>query len=674
MKNHVLTEILFSLFIILLLLITSCSPARSPAPLTVSPSSTAVSTHTPAPMNIPTELSSQLPLYHTLSEPAIQFLPTTFEQPGAWTLRHPYSNPLAPVLFNLYPEGFGLTPDFEVATIELLYRWVGIGDTVREYQRIEKVGETFWRDSTEIPSVAVESLVLSINHLKIEPQTLSVTTHADDYPSWTVELTGISGEKVLLYSNSNSDNFIPWNVIYNGSIYAQFDGAIPIALAGLFEVLEGQTIASVYGPQEKGYLAATTMEGPPPQVSLGFSGLLPLSRVFSYHFDYQDGKITGYLSDERWTDQVGDVEITWIKDLRSIELDVAGQFVSCTVENVPQEDPQWVYWSFACPVEILGHDTAYNLPIRMTFYTSSGETYTMTGELFGYWEAYNILPPISYPEEIGEVLKNSPILGDLLKDHLMYVVRSYSLADSSTGLMTHHWEADVVLIGQAKVGNRVIPYTVFVDHITVDNEMLGKWYLDRSGLEALLMDVVDQPIAQNFLGSDTDGVINLYYGAFSEHPQFRADELQACGYLMQGKTLPAAGQPLQGFSFNLPLEFFGSGFYSMQIVFMDDVTRVHELNLRPSSVADAFWMSLLPAEFKPSEAPSFARIDAMSRGPAINVMWSVNASPAEVNYYNALFTGWEVETLSYDPGLRLSGKWFDLTPQGELVLLDCQAP
>jgi hypothetical protein len=675
LMSHDISAIRRSAFSVLLaLLFASCTPAKAPVETQMHPTATIPATQTSPPSNIPTKTPAQLPPSPTPNQAAIHFLPTTFEQPGAWTLRHPYSNLQAPILFNLYPEGYSLIPDFQVASIDFLYRWVGIGDSVREYQRIERKGDSFWRDGTVIAAEAVESLVQSINHLKIEPHTLSVTTHTDDYPFWTVELTSLSGDKVLLSSNSNSSSFIPWNVIYYGDIYAQFDGGIPNALSGLFEVVEGQTIASFYGPQEEGYLQTTTLEPPPAQVIEGFNGLFPLGRAFAYNTDSQQGKISGYLSDKSYTDTVGETEINWLRDFQAAELLVDAQPVACELENIPQEEPEWVYWRFTCPVGQPGNDGTYQLPINMTFSTSTGEPYTLTGELFGYWEAFNILPLIPYPDEIGEVLKNSAILGDLLKDHLMYVVRSYSLADASSGLMTHHWDANVLLIGQAQVGERVIPYTVFVDHITVEDGKLDQWYLDRSELKTLLEAVLGQPITQHFLESDPDGVINLYYGESNEYPLIEPDDLQACAYLPQGKTLPATGQPLRGFSFNLPLEYFGSGFYSMQIVFMDNTTRVYELNLRPYSAADAFWMSLMPAAFKPSEAPSFARIDAMSRGPAINVMWSSDASPAEVSYYNAMFTGWEAKPLIYDPGIKLQGRWFDLTPEGELVLLDCQVP
>jgi hypothetical protein len=208
--------------------------------------------------------------------------------------------------------------------------------------------------------------------------------------------------------------------------------------------------------------------------------------------------------------------------------------------------------------------------------------------------------------------------------------------------------------------------------VKVEDGKLVQWTLNRTKLETLLKDVLAQPITQRFLDSDPNGMINLYYGESDEYPLIRSEDLQACAYLPQGETLPTSGQPLRGFSFNHP--GLGSGFYTMQIVFMENSLRIYDLNLRPSSAADEFWMSLLPADFKPLEAPSFTRIDAMSRGPAINVMWSKDTSPAEESYYNAMFSGWEVMPLTYDPGLKLTGKWFDLTPEGKLVLLDCQAP
>lgn len=636
----------------------SPNPTQPPATVTTAPKPT---------QPPPTPTNTETPL---LAE--VKILPTTYDQPGKWVFRHPYSDPNAPRLISMALDGFRLDPDFEVASIDLSYRWVGIGEEVRDYQRIERRGESYWKNDTKVSTEAVERLVQSIAHLSAQPHTLSVTTHTDDYPFWTFELTGLNGERILLYSLSNSSNNVPWNVIYNGEIYTQFDGGIPAALFDLFTVVLGETIASTWSPQEEGYLWATTIDQAPGELTRGFNGLLPLNDSFGYFVDPQKGELRGLLSGDKWTYHLNVGDVDWFFDLQKVELDVGdGKTVTCPFENVPMDYPEGAGERFKCPIDKPGASPSYRFPIRLTFTTSSGEPYSLSGELVGYWQPETVLPVVPYPEEISKILASSSLSRDLVRDHIIYAGASYGMADAVTGQMEHQWEAQLVLLGQAQFGERIIPYAIEFDDIKIEDGKVINWNLDRSELLALLQDALAQKITQRFLEMEPKPVLNLYYGGVFDPPFFTDDELQQCADIPLPEELPLPGKPLRGFSFNLPI---GSWFYSIQLLLLDDGLRLYEMDIDPTSPADAFWTSMLPAALKSEDAPSFSRIFSRMGWSMINVIWANDATPTEVSYYRAMFAGWETEDLIYDPGLVLLNRQLELMPDGSLVLVDCTTP
>ncbi|HSB67430.1 MAG TPA: hypothetical protein VLD65_12710 [Anaerolineales bacterium] len=677
MTKQYFVKAILAFLISLLLLLTACAYATSPTQNLALQTGTEAPTQTLRPTSIRTELPTLQALPSlTPTQAAIKFIPTTFEQPGTWNLRHPYADPNAPRLISKSQDGYQLDPGFEVASIELSYRWIGIGDSVAKYQRIERRDGGFWNNGTQISAASVSKLVEAVAHLRPEPQVLSVTVWTDDYPFWAIELTSVSGDKILLYSQSNSSSYIPWNVIFNGEIYSQYDGAIPSALDGLFKVFDDHTIAFTCGCTQEGFLPSVTYEPPPAQLSEGFSGLLPIYRYFNYFPDPQKGELSGYLSDFSWTSQVEGAEINWLTGLQAIDLDMGpDQTVSCSLESMPTDDPQWIYWRFNCPMVKPTGSTTYRYPIRLTYATTSGRPYILSGELFGYWEASMTLPVVPYPEEIGDILESSPVAGGLLSDHLVYVPGYYSAANETTGIITHEWDAEVILLGQVQFGKRIIPYTVSLDAVNIQDGKLVRWDLDRAELEGLLREVLNQPVTQRFLEFDPQGVINLYYAESDESPIIRADDLPACSYLPQGSELPLPGKPLRGYAFNQPQPVSHGGFYNMQLVFLDNRLRIFQMDLDPASRGDAYWMSVLPVELKPQNAPPFIRISTFLGSPDITVLWDEHASPDDVSYYESMFTGWDVFRMTtFDQGLRLNQRWFDLTPEGELILLNCQAP
>ena len=228
-----------TLSFLLISMTTSCQPSTLATPTAPSPLETM--TMTPAPTATPTLIYQPNPI--------------SFADQGEWNFSHPYVFEDWPDL--IIPDGdvYKLDESYEIQSVELSYQWWGLGDPVFNYQQIKKSGSSYMLGGKIVSEEKVKNLVNSMNNLHIVPQTLSSITHTDDYPIWAIEITGNDDTKILLNSTSNSASYVPWNVIYNGEIYAQFDGSVAIVLADLFAVSEGEPMAAFFpGGGEEGEL------------------------------------------------------------------------------------------------------------------------------------------------------------------------------------------------------------------------------------------------------------------------------------------------------------------------------------------------------------------------------------------------------------------------------------
>src|SRR3990172_4652505 len=672
MLNKHSSSPLWMILVGLLLLSSSCVSSSTPPEL--APESPPTSTKT-TPSTLPqaiTATPTNSPTYTPTSTQgilpeAITIISTTLQGSEKWNLQHPFADPSAPELITETSDGYRLDPGFQVARIDLSYRWFGIGDRVNIYRRVELRDAGFWRSDTEISANAVETLVQSVARLRPQPQGLIATTHTDDYPSWAIELTDVKNNHVLLYSFSNAPNFTPWNVIYNGKIYTQFDGQIALSLPDLFDVAQGQPLATFWWRDwEQGYLTVAT-DLLPNQLSNGFSGLLVVYRDFQYTLDSHTGELRGRLSS--LTEGTVDLMIGSLSDLQKIELDIGeGQSVVCSLEFEARADPDVITWDFVCPLDKPGESLAYRYPILLTFVDGANQVDTLSGELFGYWEQGTVIPAAPYPQDIGVILEASPVVRDLLTDHQIAVIKFVAAADPETGLLNHRWEADVVLIGQVQIGPRILPYSVMT-RVAVEDSQLVHWDLDRSELQALLRDSLDQAITRRFLEGDPNLVLNLYYLEDSDYPIVRESDIMPCADLPVAKGLPSPGQPLRSFAFNRSWEF-----YQIQILLMDDGLRIHSLNIYPSLPEYELWTSLLPPELQPQGASSFRLIVVRLSAPAVGVYWEENASLSDINLYKEMFAGWNVGMEKREDGLILDQAMLDITDDGRLSLIHCQLP
>ena len=157
--------------------------------------------------------------------------PTATPGPGpAWNLRD-LGDSSRPALLTSAADGYALDPSWSVQQVEYVFKWWGLAKPIFDYQRLELSGGAYTAMTRTVPAKAVQALVQAINHLTPMPVMVEGLSHTDDYPSRAVELTGTDGQRILLLSGSTANpNAAPWNVLYNGKLYAQLDGGIGLEM------------------------------------------------------------------------------------------------------------------------------------------------------------------------------------------------------------------------------------------------------------------------------------------------------------------------------------------------------------------------------------------------------------------------------------------------------------
>ena len=650
----------FMFLVICFLFLQSCnSPVGqvSTSTMTLTPRPTFTPTITPS----ATITSTSTPLSTSFTT-----LNTTINQSGKWNLSLPYSDSELPDVFISISDGYSLNPNFDVNSIRLSYEWWGLADPVLDYQRIDRRGDAFFRGDTPISSDEIKAFVRSINHLHSEPQMMESITHTDDYPIWAIEVTIGDNANLLLYSTSNGRHFAPWNVIYNGKIYTQFNGEIASELSSLFDVQQGEPFASTStGQGEEGYISVEST-GWPGQLSNGYSGLLAIQSGFNYWPNPQKGELDGYMEGRSSIGGMGHMIVGSITELLKIELNGdSTHIIVCPFTTKQTSDPKAAVWSFVCPVAGPGASGPYHYPIQVTFKTDKGNTYTVSGELFGRWEPGTAVPTISFPDEIEKILTASPSVQDLMTDHQILLLNFNADVDPNTGLMDHNWSGNIVLLGQAKINENTYRYSV-TTKVGIKDSQLIQWDLDRNKLKSLLQDVLDQAITKPFLERDPNLVFNLYYQENPDNPILSKMELRNCADLPYSDTLPSIGQPLRGFAFNQSWDFRG-----IQILLINGKTRIQNFDINPLHPEDAIWASLLPVELQPAGVPPLSNISLWSWSPAVAISWDANASPSDIELYKKGFQSWPGKMEIESWGIRFNSTTFGITSDGHLKLVNC---
>jgi hypothetical protein len=104
---------------------------------------------------------------------------------------------------------------------------------------ITRAGDAFFTGEHDVPAGHIAALVAALAHLHETDGLESCTDHTDDYPYVQLEIERASGT-VMLTSTSNCALLVPWNVVINGRLYAQYNGTIGRAFEQLLADLEPQ--------------------------------------------------------------------------------------------------------------------------------------------------------------------------------------------------------------------------------------------------------------------------------------------------------------------------------------------------------------------------------------------------------------------------------------------------
>jgi len=587
------------------------------------------------------------------------------EQSGLWNFVHPVWRQNKDPIIPSQNDEFHLDPEFTIETISLVHSWWNYLGPFLESDQIDLRGNVYVRDGIEVPTEDIEGLIKSIRQLRPQPTMLNISTAFGSYPGWTIELVSSEGDRVLLNADSDGPFYAPWNIISHGQIYAQFSGEICIALDKLFEI-GGFRRDSTEDPWEgEGYSVRSA--GWPDQLSQGYSGLILLQPDFGYWIDQEAGEINGHIRGRYSIGGMGNTIVGSITELLAIIIDIPGGVSKyCPIEILPSDDPSSILWGFTCSVEFEDEGGTYQFPLKVIFKTDDNIRNTSSGELFGYLDQGLLLPTTSLPSEINSVLASSVTVEDLLRDHELFLFKSYSSVDPNVGLMDSHWNGVVVLLGQASIkGGEVIRYTVTLS-VSVDERVLTKWDLDRQELNMLIQSTLDQEITQYFLGADPDLILNLYYLEGNKPYSRGMRSYPECGDSPAADGLPSDERPLRAFGFNQRWMFD-----YMQVIFVDGQLRIGSLRIHPNSLSDANWLALLPEELNPPGIPTFDYIRQEFWEPYVSVSWGGDQVEGIRSAYQGILKDWQGSREAHTWGVTFKPATIFVTDEGTLELVGC---
>jgi hypothetical protein len=526
---------------------------------------------------------------------------------AAWNLWDP-TDQGAPALIQPGTTGYRLKADWAVASIEYLYGWWGLGKRGPDHQLLEHDGTGYKRDGERVSEEDMNALVSALDRLYPTQMMLTHQAWTDDYPQWTVEITGKDGQHILLDSSSTGNpGNAPWNVLYNGRLYAQYDGTIGGAIGKLFGGRLAEKEGNPFGDDPSGQVQFST-GGWPPQLTFGFSGLVPVANGFSYSADPAKGEITGEVTGRS---RIGSMERGEIDKLLSVKLLPEGKaLIECTIETLPEGDPftPVTHWKFTCATGTAAEGERYRIPISVQFGTEKGTTSEVKGELFGIWRAQYPEIQMPPPVEVATALPTNARATDLLTDHVLSYL-PYSGENDPKDPTNGTLRGEIILLGQTDLNGKRVRYTVGTPFI-VEKQKVSYLELDRSVLDDFLQRVGNLPTTKRVLEAAPDTVINMWYAKdipsgerFQNYYGTRYQvKVNPCGDV-PGAFLPSEGKPFLAFGYNLDRSFDRADF-----VLINDLPVVSELDLFPLHGNDPARKVLLPTAFDTGTSRAFQRV------------------------------------------------------------------
>ena len=484
---------------------------------------------------------------------------------------------------------YALDPNWQVKSIDYLYKWWGLGEPVFDYQTLERMGDHFQRGGEVVPVDDVRAFLKSITLLHPSQLLLGGNSWTDDYPSWAIEIVGEDGRRVQLFSSSTGNvGDGPWNVLDNGRLYAQYDGSLAEPLSKLFTSKRGEPAAAFMPGGRQPDTVVFGTQGFPKQMLYGFSGLLPIADGFGYTANVVSGTLEGFVQGRSSIGGMGGMVIGSITGLTRVALTLSdGSPSPCMIEPVAQDDPAGAVWKFVCTPGVAKSDQPYRFPIVIELGTDKGEHFTTTGEVWGKWGALpeGLYSPLS--AEVQAALEANDAAHDLLKDHLP-ALALYQAEIGTTVPLSGTLLGEVILAGSTTLNGAPLRYTVGTP-FTIENGQLARWGLTRATLEKMLQDTEPLSLTQRILKAVPTAQLNMWYAETGDDskvfpsisPSFNglssqyAAALPACGS-SAAQQFPRADEPLRAFGFNN-----GWAYYMADFVLIDGKPVVNELDLWP---------------------------------------------------------------------------------------------
>lgn len=566
-----------------------------------------------------------------------------------------------------------IDPNWKISKIDYSYQWWGLGEPGHNNGTITFDGTTYKNsDNAEISASDVQSLIQSLDNFYPAQQLMQGKNHTDDYPSWTIEILGTDNQSLTLLAASNGNpGEGPWNILYNGLLYAQYNGAVAKPLGKLFGGRLGD------GPDRfaSDHTTRFATVGLPRQLRAGFSGLLPISNDFFYEADTSKSEIHGHIIG---SSVIGTMDIGEITTLNRMSLTTPSGDISCETKQLPEGDP-WtatIAWDFKCPITNAKAGASYSYPLSVSLATSKGETITASGELWGAWPStgqsaqYTLLLP---PTDIMLALNTNPDARDLLTDHILGNT-DYSAILQADNPMLGKSGGQAALFGATAVSGNMIRYTVDVD-FTIEDGKVTYWDLNRDTLNTMLEQITSSPLTKRVVEADPNVVINMWYASGTPETvrgswmDYGTDHIaataNACAPL-PGGHFPYDGKPLMGFAFNSNAQF--SEQIGIPFVLIDGKPIVADLTIHPGD-ADPIQKLLIPDALNTGSSKPFESIK--QEGSMLRFSTPINTTPEERAVYNRL-----IDALPDKPGvsnnnMALYNVTLAVNKEGKLQLTSC---
>ena len=628
---------------------------------------------------LPVTATATITVPLALATPTV--IPTLPTPVSAWSLVDP-RDPGALDLIHSSKDGYQLDPNWVPVHIEYVYQWWGLGDPVFNDQQLEYQGGRYLKNQVEVPSEKVKSFINAIAHLHPTQFLLAGNDHTDDYPSWKVEMTDQAGNQVMLFSSSTGNpGEAPWNVLYNGRLYAQYDGSIGDPLMALFPGPAGQPAAAFFPGGSSANSVAFATGGWPAQLTEGFVGLLPIADGFSYQADAKTGKIKGFILGRSSIGGMGTMLIGKITKVDKVNLTASdGSQRSCDIKPVASSDPASAAWSFECTVNGVVAGTHYRYPLEVAFNTDNNQQSSTQGQLVGVWGSSGDVLYLPLSDELQTIFAQNKVSRDLLTDHIPVRV-SYTAQMDPKLPQFGTLAGEVILLGQTQIQGQTLRYSIATP-FAIEGGTLAYWSLTRAALNKMLGEIGQLPLTKRVMETSNAPELNMWYaenGTMPALPQLINGSIPhyslagaSCGDV-SAWSLPSDNQPLEAFGFNNGWSFWESDF-----VLLNGKPIVNALDLMPKRNDRGGLLSLLiPRQLDTGDHPLFDRIwlEAKPYGgkqPVLTLWVPQKADAASLAAYEKIAKSLPVAVEKIDAtDWEASGLTFVVQDDGSLGIKAC---